>query len=90
MHKESLALHRDLGERAGVASSLSYLGAVAAGSASIGLKRTKNGPQELPGQLERAATLFGAVDSLLESMTAVLNGDDRQFYVRTWQLCGPR
>ena len=35
-----------------------------------------------PTELERAATLFGAVDSLLESMTAVLNGDDRQLFER--------
>jgi tetratricopeptide (TPR) repeat protein len=82
LHKESLALHRDLGERVGVAGSLSYLGAVAAGRASIGLKGSKTGLQEQPGQLERAATLFGAADKVLESVTAVLNDDDRQLYAQ--------
>src|SRR5439155_34147 len=91
LHKESLTLHRDLGERVGVAGSLSYLGAVAAGRASRDLEqatkvggRERSEPREPPlhGQLERAATLFGAVDRLLESMTAVLSGDDRQLYVQ--------
>src|SRR5436190_1597785 len=88
LHKESLTLHRDLGEKVGVAGSLTYLGAVAVGIASTGLEQSKKSSQEQSvrnapdrlGQLERAATLFGSVDRLLESMTAVLSGDERQVY----------
>src|SRR5205814_2115057 len=55
---------------------------VAAGRASIRLEQSTNGVQEQLGQLEQAATLFGAVDRLLESMTGVLNGDERQLNVQ--------
>ena len=85
-HKESLTLRRDLGEKISIAGSLACIGAVVAGSASSALARRPAGPPEQRAQLERAARLFGAVDTLLESTPAILSLDDRQLYVQNLAL----
>ncbi len=82
LHQESLTLRRDLGEKVSVAGSLACIGAVVTGRASRELERSTNGSQEQRGQLEHAARLFGAVDTLLESTLTLLPIEDRQLYVQ--------
>ena len=80
LHEESLALRRELGEIIGVAASLIGLGAVIIRRASRELEHRAEEHQEGMVQLERAATLFGAVNRLLESTPSVLSNDDSQLY----------
>jgi hypothetical protein len=75
----------ELGERMGMAVSLASLGAVLARRATRDLEQGAKQSQEQPGPFERAASeraarLFGAVDTLLESSPSVLTNDDRQLY----------
>jgi predicted ATPase/DNA-binding SARP family transcriptional activator len=86
LHRESLILRRDLGEKVGVAGSLACIGAVLTGSARSELERSPHDRQEQRGQLERAARLFGAVDTLLESLLTILPTEDRQLYMQNLAL----
>src|SRR5207302_940508 len=77
LNEESLALRRELGDRRGIAASLAGLGDLIVATAKHMREETAG---EQHSQLERAVRLFGAVDSLLESMICVLDIEDRQPY----------
>ncbi|MFL5731579.1 MAG: ATP-binding protein, partial [Chloroflexia bacterium] len=85
LHEESLTLRRDLGERAGIIGSIISLAAAIARKAGRELERAKE-PREPLEQLERAATLFGAADTLLESTPSVLSSDDRRLHEQNLAL----
>jgi hypothetical protein len=82
LHEESLALRRELGEIIGIAASLIGLGAVIIGRTKRELEQRAVEYQEGPWQLARAATLFGAVNRLLENTPSVLGIDDGQLFER--------
>jgi tetratricopeptide (TPR) repeat protein len=61
LHEESLALRREIGDKKGITSCLAALGGVAVGV----------------GQVDKGAKVLGAVEGLLESISAVLDSEDR-------------
>ena len=82
LHEESLALRRESGEKIGIAVSLISLGVLLVRRSSQDWEQRVmvSEPRTPPSELVRAATLFGAVKTLLESSTSVLSIDDRQLY----------
>ncbi len=79
LQEESLAIKRELGDKQGITSSLASLGRVVARAAgTVGMGQ----PQLKQAVLERAATLFGAVEGILEAMSGVLYSVDRHPYER--------
>lgn len=69
LHEECLALGREIGDKKSVAACLAGLGGAAIALGQEGL-------------VEKAATLLGAAQGLLQSMGAVLDRDDRLPYER--------
>ncbi len=67
LHSKSLALRMDLGDKKGIAASLAGLGGVAV----------------RVGDAERGTKLLGAVEMLLQSISAVLYREDRLPYERS-------
>jgi non-specific serine/threonine protein kinase len=67
---ESLALNRDLGNRAGIARSLAGLAWLAA----------------VRGQIERAVRLFGQVEALGEATGLVMTAQERPLYERVMSM----
>jgi predicted ATPase/Tfp pilus assembly protein PilF len=88
LHEESLALRRESGEKIGIAVSLISLGVlwVRRSSQDWEQRVLVSEPRPPAGELERAATLFGAVKTLLESSTSVLSIDDWQLYEQNRDL----
>lgn len=80
LYMESLILRQEIGDKHGIAACLAGLaGVVAAAGESL----QDRGRQ---AQAMRAAKLLGAVETLLESLGAVMDGDDRQVYAQAVTL----
>jgi predicted ATPase/class 3 adenylate cyclase len=78
LFEESLTLRREVGDKWGIAASLAGLAGVAVARSTLA------GPDGTPDEAlaERGARLLGAVDSLLKSMDAAFDSDDRDPYER--------